>query len=360
MFATILWRPNMKKLNLILALFAISLSANVWAESKQPSLAHQMWQFAYPDYQPPKHIPRQAKEVIFTNDKKIIFPTEDNKAKAGNIEYTEVVADYPNGYLSVIYDDGSMTEVVAFKDRLGSYALFKEEARSSNPDCIGYSEGQEIYSNYPVEDNFPDIKLQTFIPTFSPADYSLYTPIYYLDMDFPRRGTTVTATLIPLNYPSFVAWQKDIGRQDSDGDITSPLAYGNVEFIESLSNGQYILNAWITRLVDKQSLYYALAGDFDAMNRQDSKALAQLLAENPNDLFYEKKHLSELLQDYQKIYAIDKQIKYRQLKLVWNKDSASFRIVKKIPNHAPVAKSFYDYLMRRTRYYDACYTDKDI
>ncbi len=332
----------MKKLNIILALSLMSISANALAKE---SMVHQMWRFSYPDYNIPKQIPRHAKRAMadpYGNKQKddVIFTDKENN------DYYETItvdADYGNGYLLLhtrLADEERTFsyEVVAFKDSKGKYTFFKNDVSYLKgygiADCTIYPRGRTFRSNRPLQKVFPKLTIQTFAPDV--AVQSVKAPLFYLDMTFPRKGTTVTATIKPLGYLLKM-------------DNPKPLFYGNwdnaPDYPDNLRNS---LIAWVKHLNDKQSLNALINGQ--ALNSDDEQALEKMLQSYVDSYTHmtqesTRKEAIEILQWFNEAYHVEKHLKFNRIALAWDRKQRRFHVAKKIPAKQSTASSFYDYLI---------------
>lgn len=316
-------------LNFGIGLIFILFSA--FAGAEQASLARQMWQFAYPEHKIPKTIPSVIHSI---NDNKQGNVLDFSPQKASGQAVTTVNADYANGYIFLDYKGKygfrQQREIIAFKDNQGRYTFFDHDVLGKDKGCTVFISGRAFHSNRPMASVFPKITLQTFAPDI--AEIPSLGAVYYLDIAFPHRGSITTATLAPLGYPNAI-------------NSSELVIYGDFEAVDSPSNGRAILWRWLHQLTDKQSITQALNGEFDKVNQADRQALKQLFVDDPNDLFNQEKHMTQLLQQLKSIYDLEKHIKYRSLKLDWDKDKARFHIIKKIPNKQAVPSTFIDYLL---------------
>ncbi len=315
----------MKKLNIILALSLIGVSANALAKD---SLAHQMWQFAYPDSHIPKQIPRHAKRAMAQpyGKKKgnVIFTDKEN----GNYFHTITIdADYGNGYLLLhtrLADEERTfsDEIVAFKDSKGKYTFFNSDVSYLKGYGIGkctiYPNGRKFISNRPLHKVFPKITMQTFAPNI--RDKALKDILSNLDVRFPRKGTTVTASIEPL--------QNRLGEP---------------------SRLQNILVDWAKQLNDKQSLNALMHGQ--PLNSDDGQVLAKMLqvyAGKNSEIKQEttRKEALEFLRRLEGFYNQNKRFKFSRIKLAWDRQQGRFHLANKIPTKH---LSFYDYIVSLPR-----------
>ncbi len=357
----------MKKFNIILVLLLISVSANVLAKE---SLAHQMWQFAYPSAQIPKTIPYHAKTALgkYRRGEIVVVTFSKNGQKANDNEEKIVInADYGNGYLllrtvgirgSDKEEVLSGNEIVAFKDGKGNYTIFNSDIsqmKQYGGQCTLFPMGKSFTSNRPLSATFPEINLQTFAPDVVIS--SAQAPLHYLSVDFPNKGTTVTATAKPLLYLLSEPQQKG-----------ALLAYGDLgQTVVGDSNvWVHLLVDWVKQIGDEQSVNALLSGE--AMNSADEQALTRILQEHVQEFrtpditeeaqmqTLRQQHLPMVLRWLDKVYQVEKNMRYRSVKLVWDRKQGRFHIAKKIPAKQPPT-SLYAYLIALpelgTEYY--CY-----
>lgn len=352
----------MKTLNVILAVSLLGISANALAKE---SLAHQMWRLAYPNdgFDLPNTIPPNAKKVYdqYLGDKnfKLIFVNSNKELDcySSDISYqTTIDADYGNGYLLLhnypCEGEGvTSEEIVAFKDNKGKYTIFDSDVSYLKgygiAECTIYPYGRTFSSNRPLQQVLPKLSIETFVPDFDLQ--SLEDPLYYLDVNFPRKGTTVTATIRPLFSPLYHLKGEKINRNGS-------LIYGEFE-IQSYNDIGTLINIiaeWAKQLQDTQSLNALL--NRQPLNSDDKQALIKIIEKHRDDLellqmaeptdmqTVLQENLPEVMQLLNNIYRTESKRRYRSIELAWDRKQRRFHISKKIPASNQPA-SLYDYVI---------------
>ncbi|PIE45973.1 MAG: hypothetical protein CSA45_01210 [Gammaproteobacteria bacterium] len=210
--------------------------------------------------------------------------------------------------------------------------------------CTLFPSGKSFTSNKPLSSTFPNISLQTFAPDV--AIKSAQAPLHYLAVNFPRQGTTVTATAKPLIYLLSEPQQKN-----------ALLVYGDLGLALVGDSNVWVdlLVDWVKQISDRQSVSALLTGE--AMNSDDERALTRILqthvegfpesdkTEMEQVQMLRQQHLPMVLQWLDKVYQVEKNLRYRSVKLAWDKKQGRFHITEKIPASQPPA-SLYDYMTR--------------